>query len=88
LEVHRKYKISQINIKELYRSIDREMKGFCTLHDYFAFFESSYCEDLPVSTEEITYLFKRHDRERQGRVTEMDLRKELMPLDEFFSMVK
>ena len=56
------------------------MKGFCTLHDYFAFFESSYCEDLPVSTEEITYLFKRHDKERQGRVTEADLRKELTPL--------
>lgn len=88
LEVQRKYKISQINIKELYRHIDKEMKGFCTLHDYFIFFESSYCEDLPVSTEEITYLFKRHDRERQGRVTEMDLRKELMPIDEFLSMLK
>lgn len=88
LELQRKYKISQINIKELYRNIDRDMKGFCTLHDYFTFFESSYCEDLPVSTEEITYLFKRHDRERQGRVTEMDLRKEMMPLDEFYSMFK
>jgi len=88
LEIQRKYKISQINIKELYRHIDREMKGFCTLHDYFTFFESSYCEDLPVSTEEVTYLFKRHDRERQGRVTEMDLRKEIMPLDEFFSLLK
>ena len=75
------YKIPQINLTDLYRSIDKELKGFCTLHDYFMFFESSYCEDLPVSTEEITCLFKRHDRQRQGRVTEDDLRKELTPLD-------
>ena len=80
LEMQRKFKICQVNIRDLYRSIDKDLKGFCTLHDYFNFFESSYCEDLPVSTEEITYLFKRHDRERQGRVTEVDLRKELMPL--------
>ena len=62
LELQRQYKIPQINLSDLYRAIDKDMKGFCTLHDYFAFFESSYCEDLPVSTEEITYLFKRHDR--------------------------
>lgn len=80
LELQRQYKIPQINLSDLYHSIDKEMKGFCTLHDYFAFFESTYCEDLPVSTEEITYLFKRHDRERQGRVTEADLRKELTPI--------
>ena len=80
LELQRQYKIPQINLSDLYRSIDKDMKGFCTLHDYFSFFESSYCEDLPVSTEEITYLFKRHDRERQGRVTEADLRKELTPI--------
>jgi hypothetical protein len=81
LELQRMYKIPQINLTDLYRSIDKDMKGFCTLHDYFTFFEGSYCEDLPVSTEEITYLFKRHDRQRQGRVTEADLRKELSPLD-------
>ena len=66
----------------MYASIDVDLKGYCTLQDYFAFFESSYCEDLPITTEEITYLFKRHDRERQGRVTENDLRKELTPLTE------
>lgn len=88
LEVQRKYKISQINFRQLYGHIDKDRKGFCTLHDYFAFFESSYCEDLPVSTEEITYLFKRHDRERQGRVTEMDLRKELMPVEEYMATYK
>jgi len=69
LELQRKYKISQIDVKEVYRSIDTDMKGFCTLSDYYAFFESKYCSDLPVSTEEVTYLFKRHDRMRQGRVT-------------------
>jgi hypothetical protein len=40
------------------------MKGFCTLHDYFVFFEGFVPKELPMSTEEITYLFKRHDRQR------------------------
>ena len=83
IEMARKYNIPQVNIRDLYKAIDKDMKGFATLKDYFAFFESSYCEDLPLSTEEITYLFKRHDRERQGRVTHTDLLKELMPLDEY-----
>lgn len=38
LEMQRKYKISQINISELFRTIDTELKGFCTLHDYYTFF--------------------------------------------------
>ena len=47
------HKISKVNIRELYRHIDLDMKGFCTIHDYYSFFESSYCDPLPVSTEEI-----------------------------------
>ena len=31
LEIQRKYKISQVNIRQLYMHIDRDMKGFCTL---------------------------------------------------------
>ena len=77
LEVQRMYKISQVNIRELYRHIDLDAKGFCTIHDYYKFFESSYCDPLPVSTEEIQHLFKRHDKHRQGRVTERDLLVEL-----------
>jgi hypothetical protein len=38
LEMQRKYKISQLNVSELFRLIDTEMKGFCTLHDYNQFF--------------------------------------------------
>ena len=50
LELQRKYKITKICINSVYRSIDVDMKGFCTLNDYFGYFESNYSEDLPVST--------------------------------------
>jgi hypothetical protein len=35
IELERKNKINNINISELYRSIDIDRKGFCTLHDYY-----------------------------------------------------
>jgi hypothetical protein len=38
---------------------------------------------LPVSIEEIDYLFKRHDKEKMGRVTEASFLKELMLLDDY-----
>ena len=63
--------------------MDKHRRGFCTLEDYYTFFEDFYCEDLPVSTEEIDYLFKRHDKEKMGRVTEAMYLKELMPLDDY-----
>ena len=44
LELQRKYKIAQISIRDVYRAIDQDVKGFCTLADYYAFFESKYCE--------------------------------------------
>lgn len=80
LEKQRKYKIQQVSPQDLFRAIDVDIKGFCTLHDYFVFFEGFVPKELPVSTEEITYLFKRHDRQRQGRVTEADLTWELTPI--------
>lgn len=83
LEMHRKYKLSQINIRDAFRCIDRDSKGFTVLEDYYMFFENFYCEDLPVSTEEIDYLFKRHDKEKLGRVSEAVFLKELMPLDDY-----
>lgn len=36
-----------------------------------------------MSTEEIEYLFKRHNKEKMGRVTEATFLKELMPLDDY-----
>ena len=81
--MHRKYKLSQINIRDAFRCIDRDRKGFNVLEDYYNFFENFYCEDLPVSTEEIDYLFKRHDKEKLGRVSEAVFLKELMPLDDY-----
>ena len=83
LEMHRKYKLSQINIRDAFRCIDKQCKGFIRLEDYYNFFEEYYTEDLPVSTEEIEYLFFRHDKEKMGRVTEASFLKELMPLDDY-----
>jgi len=87
LEMHRKYKLSQINIRDCFRCIDASGKGFNTLEDYYNFFEDYYCDNLPVSTEEIDYLFKRHDKEGLGRVTEAVFLKELMPMEDFVSQV-
>ena len=63
LEMHRKYKLSQINIRDAFRCIDRHGKGYATLDDYYQFFENFYSEDLPLAAEEIDYLFHRHDKE-------------------------
>jgi len=63
--------------------MDRKGFGYTTLEDYYNFFEEYYSDDLPVSTEEIDYLFKRHDKEKLGRVTEAIFLKELMPLDDY-----
>jgi len=67
--------------------MDPNNHGFTTLEDYYNFFEDYYSENLPVSTEEIDYLFKRHDKEKLGRVSEAVFLKELMPLDDYISQM-
>lgn len=42
LEMHRKYKLSQINIRDCFRVIDANNRGFITLEDYYNFFEDFY----------------------------------------------
>lgn len=83
LELTRKYKLSQINIKDCFRCFDENRRGYVTLEDYYTFFENYYTEELPMSTEEIEYLFRRHDKEKLGRVTEAVFLKELMPLEDY-----
>ena len=39
LEKHRKYKLSQINIKDCFRCLDLNRNGYATLEDYYNFFE-------------------------------------------------
>ena len=38
----RKYKLAQINIRDAFRVIDKEGKGYATLNDYYEFFEKYY----------------------------------------------
>ena len=63
LELDRKYKLSQINIRDAFRVIDKQGKGYATLDDYYQFFEKYYYEDEPLDTYLIDYLFHRHDKE-------------------------
>ena len=35
LELHRKYKLSQINIRDAFRVMDQQKKGYTTLEDYY-----------------------------------------------------
>lgn len=42
LEMHRKYKLSQINIRDCFRVMDGNHRGFVTLEDYYNFFEDFY----------------------------------------------
>lgn len=83
IEMSRKYKLSQINIKDAFKCFDVDRKGYATLEDYFTFFEEYYTDEMPITTEEIEYLFRRHDKEKIGRVTEAVFLKELMPLDDY-----
>lgn len=39
LETQRKNKINHISVSDLFRLIDTDLKGFCTLHDYNQFFQ-------------------------------------------------
>ena len=39
LEMHRKYKLSQINIRDAFRVMDFGRRGYTTLEDYYSFFE-------------------------------------------------
>ena len=83
LELSRKYKLSTINIKDAFACIDIDRKGYATLEDYYTFFEEFYTDEMPISQEEIDYLFKRHDKEKLGRVSEAVFLKELMPIDDY-----
>ena len=83
LELSRKYKLATINIKDAFAVIDMDRKGYATLADYYTFFEEYYTDEMPISSEEIDYLFKRHDKEKLGRVSEAVFLKELMPIDDY-----
>jgi len=63
LELDRKYKLSQINIRDSFRIIDKQGKGYATLDDYYQFFDKYYYFDQPLETHLIDYLFHRHDKE-------------------------
>ena len=39
IELVRKYKLSQINIKDAFKCFDQDRKGYATLEDYYVFFE-------------------------------------------------
>jgi hypothetical protein len=60
--------------------IDKERKGHASLEDYLEYFKECYHGGLPFTHEDICYMFKRHDRFRQGRVVSSDFLREIAPL--------
>jgi hypothetical protein len=60
--------------------IDRERKGLASVDDYLSYFNQCYHGGLPFTHEDICYLFKRHDRFKQGRVVSSDFLREIAPL--------
>lgn len=60
--------------------IDRERKGHATVDDYLEYFKACYSGGLPFTHDDICYLFKRHDRFKQGKVVSSDFLREIAPL--------
>ena len=60
--------------------IDLQRKGYATVEDYLEYFKEHYHWGLPFTHEDIIYLFKRHDRFKQGRVLSSDFLREISPL--------
>jgi len=60
--------------------IDRERKGYASVDDYLSYFNTCYSGGLPFTHDDICYLYKRHDRFKQGRVVSSDFLREIAPL--------
>lgn len=50
------------------------------MSDYTRFFKEYHNGVLPLSIEEVSYLFRRHDRVQSGKVMELDFIEELIAL--------
>ena len=60
--------LSQEETRRVYRLLDKERKGYLKVEDYSKFFKEHYHGNVPFSYDDICYLFRRHDRYRQGKV--------------------
>jgi len=60
--------------------IDRQRKGYAVVDDYLEFFKDHYHGGLPFTHDDICYLFKRHDRSKQGKVISTDFLRDISPL--------
>lgn len=60
--------------------IDKGRKGYASCEDYLEFFKEHYYGGLPFTHEDICYLYKRHDRFKQGKVVSSDYLKDITPL--------
>jgi len=74
LEAMKEKKIRYHKASEVFQQMDRRRRGFLDISDYWEFFQATQ----EVTQEEVGYLFKRHDKEAKGRVTEADFLKDFM----------
>ena len=80
LEESRKNQIQEIDGRVIFGLIDKKGYGYASLSDYMEFFRDHYCGELPFSSDDINYLFNRHDKFKYGKVTMNDFLGELEPL--------
>ena len=84
LERARKGRIGkEINGNDIFNLINEQQEEFVSINDYLKYFKENYVGELPFCSEDVGYLFKRHDRYKQGRVSQTDFIRELMPLPTF-----
>ncbi len=55
------------------------------IEDYVQYFKAYYPGEVPFSMDDINYLFKRHDRQREGKVSDIDFTREIYPSKALFN---
>ena len=65
----RRPEMKEINIRDVFYFMDSEGRGSLDSEDYIKLFEEFYNSKLPVSLEDINYLFMKHDKEKTGQIT-------------------
>lgn len=69
-----------MDILEVFQNIDKDCKGYATVSDYLRYIKETYSGKLPLSLEDIQYLFRKHDKEKTSRVRDCAFMYELRPL--------
>ncbi len=73
--------MKEINLKEVFAYADAKEKGYLGEEEYSKFFQEFYQGDMPVSKEDVQYLFMKHNKEKTGKVGQIQFIKEFLPIE-------